>query len=281
MKNTKIEWCDSTWNPVTGCLNDCPYCYARRIAERFALPGGVCFHRDEPKKMQGVAVWNLYDSDTEETAGIALEFAEPYLDETGKAAAYPTGFNPTFHRYRLKQPKVWHKPQNIFVCSMADLFGAWVPDEWIEEVFKVCEDAPQHNYMFLTKNPARYIQLAKAGKLPDKPNMWYGTTATTELQKYFYCGNMKRHSFVSIEPIMSDFASSSGVLPEWVIVGAETGNRRDKVIPHKAWIDNIANACEKQGVSLFMKDSLIPIIGEENMKREFPAGLKKGGSDNV
>ena len=32
---TKIEWCSHTWNPVTGCRHDCPYCYARRIATRF------------------------------------------------------------------------------------------------------------------------------------------------------------------------------------------------------------------------------------------------------
>lgn len=29
---TKIDWCDSTWNPVTGCLHGCAYCYARKIA---------------------------------------------------------------------------------------------------------------------------------------------------------------------------------------------------------------------------------------------------------
>lgn len=34
-KKTKIDWCNSTWNPVTGCLHGCAYCYARRIAERF------------------------------------------------------------------------------------------------------------------------------------------------------------------------------------------------------------------------------------------------------
>ena len=36
MKNTKIEWCDMTWNPVTGCQHGCKYCYARRIADRFS-----------------------------------------------------------------------------------------------------------------------------------------------------------------------------------------------------------------------------------------------------
>lgn len=35
MNKTKIEWCDFSWNPITGCLHGCPYCYARRIAIRF------------------------------------------------------------------------------------------------------------------------------------------------------------------------------------------------------------------------------------------------------
>ena len=28
MDKTKIDWCDSTWNPVTGCLHTCEYCRA-------------------------------------------------------------------------------------------------------------------------------------------------------------------------------------------------------------------------------------------------------------
>ena len=35
MGKTKIEWCDETWNPVWGSHNDCPYCYAKKIARRF------------------------------------------------------------------------------------------------------------------------------------------------------------------------------------------------------------------------------------------------------
>jgi protein gp37 len=60
MNRTKIEWCDYTWNPVTGCLHGCEYCYARRIAERFkgkAFPEGFkpTFHHnrlEEPKKQK-------------------------------------------------------------------------------------------------------------------------------------------------------------------------------------------------------------------------------------
>ena len=35
MNKTKIEWTDYTWNPITGCLNGCFYCYGRKIYERF------------------------------------------------------------------------------------------------------------------------------------------------------------------------------------------------------------------------------------------------------
>ena len=36
LHKTKIDWATHTWNPVTGCLHDCEYCYARRFISRFA-----------------------------------------------------------------------------------------------------------------------------------------------------------------------------------------------------------------------------------------------------
>ena len=36
MNRSKIEWCDHTWNPISGCRHNCPYCYARRMTARFA-----------------------------------------------------------------------------------------------------------------------------------------------------------------------------------------------------------------------------------------------------
>jgi len=44
--NAGINWTDATWNPVTGCLHGCPYCYARRIAERFGRGFEPEFHAD-------------------------------------------------------------------------------------------------------------------------------------------------------------------------------------------------------------------------------------------
>ena len=251
MKDTKIEWADSTWNPVTGCLHGCPYCYARSIARRFGYIKRPDYDETE--------IHDLRESLFNHREGKGI-------------VAYPFNFAPTFHRYRLDQVFRWKEPRNIFVCSMADLFGAWVPDSWIEMIFSFCEKAAQHKYMFLTKNPARYLKLSDAGKLPK--GMWYGSTVTKPDEAYMYCSK-DWHSFISIEPIMEDFGEMKGIRTEWVIVGAETGNRKDKVVPKKSWIENIAHECEKNGIPLFMKDSLIPIVGEENMKREFPAGLAK------
>jgi len=190
--------------------------------------------------------------------------------------SYPHGFDPTFHRTRLKYPQQWwKKPRNIFVCSMADLFGAWVPDEWIVDVFAACAAAPWHNYLFLTKNPARYMDLAHKGILPSENNFWFGSTATKD-DDLFWWGD-DYNIFASIEPLLGRFDCTGE--PEkkldWVIIGAESGRRKGKVVPERAWIEEICDAADQAGVPVFMKDSLVPIMGEEHMRREFPAGLGK------
>lgn len=241
MNKTKIDWCDSTWNPVTGCLHGCEYCYARGIAERF---GGK----------QKYA--NIFEEN------------EPVIGADGKALAYPHSFSPTLLRYRLSD-YAGKKGRNIFVCSMADLFGSWVPDNWIKEVFKACEKAPQHNYLFLTKNPKRYEELGEKGMLPDSPNMWFGFSQTETIDKSLYipAGNI----FVSVEPILKE---TRPCLTDWVIVGAETGRRKDKVIPKREWIEQIMEDCRKYGIPVFMKSSLADIWGEP-LIQEFPKGLKR------
>lgn len=45
---TSIEWCDSTWNPVTGCTEvspGCDHCYAKTFAERWRGTPGHYFER--------------------------------------------------------------------------------------------------------------------------------------------------------------------------------------------------------------------------------------------
>lgn len=257
MDKSKIEWCDSTWNPVTGCRHGCPYCYARRIADRFK-PFGLP-HLTEKGVYEG-----LNELDT--------PIITACKDGKDRVYAYPYGFEPTLHRYRLNEYEK-KKGRTIFVCSMADLFGKWAPDSWIEEVFAACEKAPQHRYLFLTKNPQRYAELARAGKLPQRDNMWYGSTLDSMKAKR-YPGRLLDNTFVSIEPFTEymDVGLGSFGGDKWVVIGAETGNRKGKVTPQKEWIDKICETADLTQMAVFMKDSLIPIVGEENMRREFPWG---------
>lgn len=206
---------------------------------------------------------------------------QPYIIKDGKKIkqAYPYGFTPCFNRYRFDDfNKITGK--NVFVCSMADMFGNWVPDRWISEIFTTCERRSEHNYLFLTKNPKRYIDFFNRGELPGSDNFWYGTTITDPNMLYAYSKgfSVTHHTFLSIEPILEDFGKFGGdTFAEWVIIGAETGNRKNKVIPKKEWIDNIVNVCRKRKIPVFMKESLRELMGGDFIQ-ELPEELKHGGN---
>ena len=219
MNKSKIEWCDYTWNPVTGCKHGCAYCYAEKISKRF----------------------------------------------TGN-------FDPHFHVERLEQPLALKKPSRIFAVSMGDLFGEWVPGEWIEKVFDVCEKAHWHKFMFLTKNPSRYWDFHRGG-VPS--NVWLGasigddpddTTRVVNSEKGIFqvskahsaidaLFNAWAWSFVSIEPLRMDITSEVDLAGlHWVIVGAQTGPGAVK--PKPEWVQRIIEQCRAAGTPLFLKDNL-------------------------
>lgn len=279
---TKIDWCDATWNPVTGCLHGCEYCYARRITERFGANQMPIF-ADYPVLHEPVRCTDTYAYMRD--AGIS----------TGRIQPYPFGFEPTFHRYKLDEPKKWKKPRTIFVCSMADLFGEWVPDEWIEHVFAACDAAPWHRYIFLTKNPKRLCRMAIATKvflwnvdhqdsqvhpkteeyvevmrLPIRENWWFGSTIDNRKAECFRCGNTW-NTFTSIEPLTEylDMGIGSFGNDRWTIIGAETGNRKGKITPKREWVENIVEAAQITGVKVFMKESLRDLMGAD-FRQEFP-----------
>jgi protein gp37 len=54
----------------------------------------------------------------------------------------------------LEQPLHWRKPTMVFPCSMTDLFGRWVKDEWLDRIFAVMAHG-QHGFQVLTKRPQR------------------------------------------------------------------------------------------------------------------------------
>jgi protein gp37 len=121
--NTKIEWTDATWNPITGCSvvsPGCTNCYAMRLA------------------------------------GTRLKHVESRKGLTRDSKAGPVWNGEVrFNEKDLDQPLRWKRPRLIFVCAHGDLFHENVPDEWIDEVFAVMAFTPQHTFQVLTKRSAR------------------------------------------------------------------------------------------------------------------------------
>jgi protein gp37 len=289
MQKTKIEWCDSTWNPVTGCLHGCEYCYARGIAKRFEGAWDGCGNQklgypysahEPPIEVTG-----------NEYGGLGPKYCVGSDKNGGRKlinAPYPYGFHPTLHRHRLESgTSRWKKPRTVFVGSMCDMFGNWVPDEWIKAVFEACAVAPQHQYLFLTKNPERYIALALKEKLPRDMNYWYGTTITNSAEIHRFRNlPVSWNTFISFEPIRgkipTSFTEESGYEPDpyitwemfehvnWAIFGAMTGPGAKKHQPSREWIDDICAQADELEIPVFMKESLLPLMSEENMRRELP-----------
>ena len=259
MNNTKIDWCDMSWNPVTGCLHDCDYCYARGIAHRFGSA--------DNGKEQNVLEQPYRDVDLN---------CELECEIYGSINPYPFGFSPTLHRYRLDEPARTKKPKIIFVGSMCDLFGAWVPNEWIEAVFEACAAAPQHQYLFLTKNPQRYNELLSEHLLPMVDNFWYGGTRTGRDSDREHEAAVSGHSFLSIEPMLAPVepaALDALGFWDWVIIGAMSGRDARKNRPRREWIKEVVDCCAREGIPLFMKDSLTKIWGEP-LIQQWPESMK-------
>lgn len=214
MNKTSIEYCDYTWNPVTGCLHGCSYCYARRFAERG-------------------------------------------MGEYGK---HPKGerFKPRSHFERLDGPAKVRKPSKIFVGSMGDLFGEWVHWEWISRVRGAAMDAPQHTYIWLTKNPKRYCEYSW------RENDWVGVsvpearglgTALYWLEK----AEGARVRFISFEPLLTDMPNivqpSTARLLDWIIIGAQTGPGAKQ--PSYERIERIVDFADEHGIPVFLKDNIV------------------------
>lgn len=269
MNKTKIDWCDMSWNPVTGCRHGCEYCYARNIAHRFGGRNNAL-----TLKECGVLI----------TKSGCYEVEDPIPNiRKGKvvAAPFPFAFEPTFHSYRLDQPEKTKKPQTIFVCSMADLFGDWVPDEWISAVFNSCRKAPQHRYLFLTKNPARYVRLASTLKLPAEPNFWYGVSAEQHDKaeaafRHLPAGWRGFNFFLSAEPLHGAISITAlATWPKWVILGAETGAGKNSHRPAQEWIADIVAQASARNIPVFMKESIREVWGDQIIQ-EYPWAMGDG-----
>lgn len=231
MNTTRIEWCDKTWNIVTGCTpvsEGCAHCYAARRAKMLAR---------NPK--------------------LPADVRERYV-----------GFRPTFHRNRLLDPTRVRKPSRIFVGSMGDLFHEEI-DFLVP--FQVLLRAAigagsRHTYLLLTKRPERMRDFFRWVKdRPQQglatvewplPNVWLGVTAENQARfderVPFLDAIPAAKKFVSIEPMLGLIQAGTLLLAvDWVICGGETGPGARPV--HPAPVRSLRDQCVSRRVPFFFK----------------------------
>ena len=219
--NDSVGWAKWTWNPVTGCEHGCAFCYAREIAHS--------------KRME---------------------------------SSYPAKFTPVFHQHRLNAPSDTTFPNSdnnaenrVFVCSMADLFGKWVPDDWIRQVFNACMAAPDWTYVFLTKWPKRYQMIASL------PHAMFGASIIRQADVKRVERDMAAFSttgvkWISLEPMLEPITFTDLSWCDLVVIGSQTSTTQPDVgrvpafAPQFDWVVDVVNQCREAGVPYYLKTNL-------------------------
>jgi protein gp37 len=221
-----IEWTEATWNPVAGCTPvspGCLNCYAARMALRLQACGAVT----------GCGKY----------AGTAKRARDGRPVFTGRVNTDENA---------LDLPRRWRKPRRIFVNSMSDLFHEAVPFEFIERVFQVMVECPQHDFQVLTKRPERALKLKR--ELPWPGNVWLGTSVENAM--YVHRIRTLREvpaqiRFLSCEPLLGPIPRLPLEDIHWVIVGGESGPGARPM--EKGWVTQIRDRCVELEVPFFFK----------------------------
>jgi len=246
MNKTKIDWCDYVWNPVWGCLNNCEYCYARKLARRF-------WKKIYEKEWEYLDKQDLLENNSQ------LLILEEKL-KNFKPIFLESNFNKPF-------PK---KPARIFVNSMSEC-AFWI-NIWWKAVLEKIYTYPQHIYIFLTKFPSFF----PFREIPE--NIWVGVSIddTTKWKMWqdlvvkIPYGDGK--AFISFEPLLnfdeSDLSNLFNPKPDWVIIGSQTNPLK---LPEKEWVAGIIKEARENEIPVFVKENLWKYYPEFKIQ-EFPDG---------
>jgi len=228
-----------TTNPITGCLNSCPYCFARKLANTRLKESYLANKTVAPLQT------NWFHT-----------FSDGYID-----SRYDAPFYPRYWEDRLQQMLKAPKNSGIFVCDMSDLFGIGIPEEWTQSVLDVIRQRLDCRFYLLTKQPAH---LSKFSPFPD--NCWVGVSVCNDKMLDVAVDKLEdipaKHKFISFEPLLKRLTLSldyalyySGV--GQVIIGAQT---QPNVYPRIEWVQEIVQVADKAGIRVYLKDNLKPLF---------------------
>ncbi len=234
--------------------------------------------------------------------GFEVECYAKNIAERVAKRIYPDGFAPlTIKEDRvikaywseLQELNKWRtrKPSEVFVGSMADTFGPWVPDEYVGMILDMARLTKQNLYFFLTKNPVRYLEWE--GKLG--PNMLMGASMPPSsmngqsldekaqrrmLEKSLnILASLKARTWMSFEPLSWDVAAFLKTLDvdlvraalDWAVIGAAS-NGTHYYQPEEDWLFDLTRYLQDLGVPIFLKGN-IQYVRRVGWFEEKPPGL--------
>ncbi len=167
---------------------------------------------------------------------------------------YKDNFKLRIHEDELSTPYSWKKPKVVFVNSMSDMFHKDVPIEFIQKVFKVMKENPQHVFQVLTKRADVLRYYDSEGWLEWTHNIWMGVSVEhgKEMQRIDLLRETgARVKFLSCEPLIGAIPDMNLKGIDWVIVGGESGRKPRPM--KEAWVTDIKNQCQQANVPFFFK----------------------------
>lgn len=198
--------------------------------------------------------WNPTTGCTKISAGCKFCYAEVMSKRLHAMGVkkYKDIFKLRIHPHELETPYKWKKPKVVFVNSMSDLFHEDVPLDFIQKVFKVMNENPQHKFQVLTK---RADLVAKYDKqLTWSKNIWMGVSVEDERvidRIDFLRQTNAKIKFLSLEPLIGALPNLKLKKINWVIVGGESGHKARPI--KKEWILDIKKKCDAAQVPFFFK----------------------------
>lgn len=225
MNKSKIEWCDYTWNPVTGCLHGCDFCYARKIDKRFG--DGSFMPTFHPERLQE-----------------PMKVKKPSRIFVGSMADLFGDWG-------------WIDNGNHYF--------KFSPQVTVRRTLQTVAQCPEHTFIFLTKNPKGMQGFdfpANCWCGTSVENQEKADERIPELLKV-NCGTLFVSIEPILAPIcfhpslldQGRYGQYGFKVLRWLIIGAQTGPGAVK--PDPQWIQDIIDQAKGRGnVPIFIKDNV-------------------------
>lgn len=205
------------------------------------------------------ATWNPIRGCSKVSPGCQHCYAETFAERFRGVPGHPfeQGFDLRLVPEKIVEPLRWPTSRMVFTNSMSDLFHELVPENYIQEVFRVMQLANWHTYQVLTKRSRRMLDMMNGPlkQAATERNIWWGVSVEDKKNGLPRIEHLQSSPvsvrFLSFEPLLEDLGEIDFTGISWVIVGGESG---PKARPMQIeWILSIKEQCEFAGIPFFFK----------------------------